>query len=306
MNENKKQKLFIGIGIIAIIICILIFIKINQNSKTAFVVVNDNVLGYVDKKWYNIRNNSVIFDDYKFELFNNNEDEGKFELRYFNSSWYYFDTARDSHKFDGNIIAFAGDRKISLESIQKEDITDSDLNNINDALKDIDSLISSVDELSTLEKIEFDFNNDGAKETVYSINNINIDSNSDNYFTAIIYSDSNNNSLLVYSSEDEENKDDIYIYSLDYVINVNNEYHLILTAAKNLDVKSTTNTIYKYDKDDKILKEVKSLEDNYITIKAKNNDNYVLTLVLIIGAVAFIGSSVYVIIRKKKEEQNKI
>ena len=306
MNGDKKQNLFIALGIVAIIVCIFIFIKLNNDSKNAFVVVNDNVLGYVDKKWYNVKNNSIIFDDYKFELYNNNNRQGEFELRYFNSSWYYFDTNRDSHKFDGNIIALAGDRKISLESIEKQAITDSDLNNINKALKNNNIIISDIDELSQFEKIEFDFNDDNIKETVYSINNINSDYNSDNYFTAVIYSINNKNNLLIFNNESAENKDDLYLYSLDYVVNVNNEANLIMTAAKNLDVTSTNNTIYKYNNKIKSLDAVKDLDKNYVTVEAKDKDNYGLTIVIIIVAVLFVGALVYVIVKQKRKEQNKI
>ena len=304
MSDKRKQKLLIIIGSIAIVICIFIFIKLNSDAKDAYIVVNNNTIGYINQKWYNVKNDAPIFDDYRFDVYNNEEYKGKYELRYFNSIWYYFDSQKESHKFEGNIFATTGDRKVSLEKVEKQSLTDNDLININKALKDIK--ISDTNEILTSEKLEFDFDNDSKKEIIYSVNNINVDDYSDNYFTAVIYSKDNKSKLLIYNTGTSEYKDDLYIYSLDYIVKLNNNFNLIMTAAKNLDINSTTSTVYKYNEKTGELSEEKSIEKNFISLEHKNNDNYGLTIALIVIAILFIGTLTFTIIKKKKAEQNEI
>ena len=306
MSDDKKQKLLIALGIVAIAVCIFIFINLEGKAKSEYIVVNDKVLGYVNKKWYNVSNNSAIFDDYRFKLFNKNEDKGNFELRYFRSSWYFFDKNRDSHKFQGSIFAYAGDRKLKLEKIEKKDFNTEDLNKINDALKDKEFSINSIDELSTFDKAQFDFNDDGKLETIYSINNINSNEAVDRYFTSVIYVADNTSKVLIYDDGDSERKYDLYIYSLDYIFNMDDEYNLLMTGGKDLDINSSSITIFKYNKKSNNLDEVKSLKKDYITLKHNKKDDYGLTIVLIIVAGLFIGILVYSIIKQKKAEQNKI
>ena len=134
--ENKKNKVLMILGIVAIVICVFVFIKLTMDSKKSFLVIGDETWGYVDKKWSNIKNTSGIFDKYNFNVYMDHEYQGKYEMKYFNNIWYYFDKENDSHKFDGDVISLAGDRTITFKDVDVLDITDSDLENIKLALKD--------------------------------------------------------------------------------------------------------------------------------------------------------------------------
>ena len=307
MNDDKKQKLLIALAACAIIFCIVLLIRANNKSKPEYIVVNDSVLGYVNQKWFDIKNDSPIFDDYRFRLFNKNEDKGKFELRYFHSSWYYFDKDEDSHKFQGSIFAYAGSRDLELEKVEKKEITNDDLNDINSIFMEGTAKIDDVEDLTTHEKIEFDFNNDGSKDVIYSVSNVSSEDDVEKYFSAVLYKSKDKSNVISYNdSTSGVDKYDIYIYSLDYIFKLDNQYNLLIPAAKDLDINSLSNIIYKYNQKDNNFEEVKSLEKNYIKIKHKNRDHYKLTMAIIVVAAALIGLLVYAIIKKKKAEHDEI
>lgn len=301
--ENKKNKVLMILGIVAIVICIFIFVKIGIDSKKAFLVIGDETWGYVDKKWSNIKNTSGVFDKYNFNVYVDKKYQGKYEMKYFNNIWYYFDKENDSHKFDGDVISFAGDRDIEFVDVAVLEITESDLENINSALKEKNVGVFDLEEYPIKEKIEYDFDKDGVKETIYSINNI--DSvEEDKLFTAVLYHKDNMDKIIVYDETEKENEDDLFTYHLNYVVNINKRNNLILSAGKNLDITSTKYVMYSFSKND-VKKEHESSE-SYVNININNNDRTGKDVVLIVLILSVIGVLLYLFIKKQRKEKNKI
>lgn len=301
--ENKKNKVLMILGIVAIVICVFVFIKLTMDSKKSFLVIGDETWGYVDKKWSNIKNTSGIFNKYNFNVYMDHEYQGKYEMKYFNNIWYYFDKENDSHKFDGDVISLAGDRTITFKDVDVLDITDSDLENIKLALKDKNIAILDLEDYLVKEKMEYDFDNDGVKETIYSINNI--ESKEENkIFTAVLYHKNDINKIVIYDEVKKQNEDDLFTYHLNYVVNVNKKNNLILSAGKNLDITSTKYVMYSFSKND-VKKEHESSE-NYVNINVSNNDRIGKDVVLIILVISVIGILFYLFIKKQTKEKNKI
>lgn len=299
-NESKNQKSIILLGILAIIICLGIIIKANLDSRKSFIIIDTETWSYTDKEWYNLNNTSNVFDNYDFNVYVDNKYQGKYEMKYFNDVWYFFDKENDSHKFNGEIFATSGSEKIDLIDISKEELTESDLPEINNVLKEKNINIASLEELTIKEKIEYDFNKDGQLETIYNINNISNDYSNDKIFTCLICQ----NKIMIYDDNIKENEDDLYSYNLKYLINFKNKNNIILSAGKNLDINSTKYLMYKFSKN-KFVK-VKESSKEYININANNKDNFNLDLIIIILIIAIIAIIAFTFIKRRKESNNKI
>ncbi|MGN0973738.1 MAG: hypothetical protein ACI4OT_03250 [Bacilli bacterium] len=299
-NESKKQKFLIIFGILAIIICLGIIIKSNLDSRKSFIIIDTETWAYTDKEWYNLNNTSNVFDNYDFNVYADNKYQGKYEMKYFNDIWYFFDEENDSHKFNGDIFAYAGSEKVDLIDISKEELNENDLSTINNALKEKNTSISSLEELTIKEKIEYDFNKDGQLETIYNINNISNDYSNEQVFTCVIYQDK----IMIYDDDIKENEDDLYSYNLKYLINFENKNNLILSAGKNLDISSTKYLMYTFSKNK--FEKIKESSDQYININANNKDNFNLDLIIIILTIAIIAIIVFTFIKRRKESNNKI
>ncbi len=302
--DNKKNKVLMILGIVAIVICVFVFVKFNLDARKAFLVIGDETWGYIDKKWTNIKNTSGVFDKYNFNVYVDKKYQGKYEMKYFNNIWYYFDKENDSHKFDGDIISLAGDRNIDFVNVTIEEVIDSDLENINSALKEKSVNIIDLDKYPVKEKISYDFDGDGVEETVYSINNIASSISEGSVFTAVLYHKNDENKIVIYDDVKKQNEDDLFTYHLNYVVNVNKKNNLILSAGKNLDITSTKYVMYSFSLND--AKKEHESSENYANVNVGNNDQIGKDVAIIILVISVIGVLFYLFIKKQTKEKNKI
>ena len=302
-NIEKGTKRTIIFSSLLLIICIIIIILVNIRTKSIYIVVNDRGLQYNNSSWSNIDLKSQIFGKYKFNVYKGNENKGVYEINYVNDQWYFFDENNDSYHFDeGDLLAYYGD--VDVVGINVESLTIDDLSIINEALKEKDLYISTLDELSSHSKVVYDFDNDNKNEVIYTLNNI--DTDADYAYTVLLYQNDDDLKLMNYRMTSMDAQDDLDLYSFNNVIRLNGKStnYLILTDSKNLDISSTYNLVYSFKGKD--YKLVKGYNDGDANIRLTEKDYFGRTILIII--LIFIGGIgiIYWLVKKKSDNQNEI
>jgi len=301
MDKNTKR--IIIFGSLLLILCIILIAFINKKAKPIYIVMNDRGVQYQNSNWTNIDLNSQIFGKYQFTVYDGNENKGNYEINYVNDRWYFFDENKNSHNLElGNVLAYYGD--VSVEEFNTESLSDDDLAVINGALSKKDYSISSLAELTSAEKVVYDFDNDGSLETMYSFNNI--DQDSEYAYSGLIYTNEENVEIVALDINDMDDQDDLKLYSFNNIIRLNNKNnnYLILSAFKNLDVDSTYNMIYSFSKKGPKLEQGES--DISIRVKVTEKDYFGRTvLIIILGVVVLVGAG-YIYVRYKKNNDDEI
>lgn len=304
-NESKKDIRYIVLGIALLILLIGLSIFVRFSNKKIVVVINDKVIGYIDKQWKDVNNTSQVFGKYNFDVYDNLKYKGKYELNYVNDRWYFFDNNNDSYSFSGNIVAVSNKKDVIVEeSVSTNYCDDNDIQSLNPFLQAENINVDLYDENTYKYKIEYDFDKDGKKEIVYSINNLESDTAS--YFTMLLYKNEEKIEKMFYETKELEYKDDLPIFSLDYVITLSSikKHFLIITSAKNLDVNSTYNMVYSFSNN--TFKLEKGYSEDLLDMKVVEKDYFGTTVIIIIFAIMIIAAVIAYVIRRQKSIKNEI
>ena len=165
-----KKSYIVIVIIFVIYTAIMCFVFGNRKNKddTKFLV-NNSIFTYKNDKWDISSFDNETYAKLLFNVYINNEYQGKFYLRSHNDKWYYFDDNNESYDFYGSL--FATGEKVSTDVINFNESSAS-LSEVTEILSSNDLSINSLDELTQNKKISFDFDSDGDDETIYSLSNL--------------------------------------------------------------------------------------------------------------------------------------
>lgn len=298
---NKKSKFWI-ILVIVILIVISIFVFFNEKGKTskdAYFVYNDSgTFMYSNGKWDNFsKEENTIFDN-KFKVYIDRESKGKFEMRYVNDRWYFFDSNMDSEDFSGDIFAYYSKNNISVAENKVEEIDSNDISYINKALKKEKITVNESTAYRIGEKTNYDVDSDGKEETIYAVSTADILEDLDDSFSTIFYVKNNKVYTLLLDTY-TNNSDSVILYSINNLFSFENEnkYYLSINQFSDMSNENDGTILYGLDLTNKYKLEISSNEK---TSKVKNNSS--LNLWWIILPVILIALGAYAFYKKMQEK----
>lgn len=284
MKKNKK-KIIIGVVLIFILIAIGVYLFLNKTKKNdTYLIFNDSgAFKYEDEEWTTFNNAEDPIFDNDFNVYIDNEYKGKYEIRYVNDMWYYFDENNDSQDFSGELFAYNSKDDITLANIKKQEIDENDISYLNDVLKDEDIKTGINDYYRINEKIDFDVDGDGKEETIYAISNADVMENQDKVFSTVFYVKNDKIHTLkldVYDS-DEEN---YYLYSINnlFELEKNGKYYLSINQFSDMTNANNGTLLYQLNVSNQYKLLISSNDTTDQSNKGGNNGIWVLFIPIII------------------------
>ncbi len=284
MKKNKK-KIIIGVVLIFILIAIGVYLFLNKTKKNdTYLIFNDSgAFKYEDEEWTTFNNAEDPIFDNGFNVYIDNEYKGKYEIRYVNDMWYYFDENNDSQDFSGELFAYNSKDDITLANIKKQEIDENDISYLNDVLKDEDIKTGINDYYRINEKIDFDVDGDGKEETIYAISNADVMENQDKVFSTVFYVKNDKIHTLkldVYDS-DEEN---YYLYSINnlFELEKNGKYYLSINQFSDMTNANNGTLLYQLNVSNQYKLLISSNDTTDQSNKGGNNGIWILFIPIII------------------------
>ena len=213
----------------------------NEDNKSDYLIIeNTDMLIYENNSFRRLNNKQDI--NREFNIFINKEYFGKYYLRYLNN-WNIFDENDNYYDYEGSLIAYtdginvkiANFNILEISEIEKEEISNIDNNII-------------YNNLTINEKVEYDLDNNGYLDKIVNISNL--DSLDEPVYFNLIYLNLNGEiSVLMKQIVDEENVLITPIYTINQILNINNnEYYDLLFKEENYSNQSKdSNILYEYD-----------------------------------------------------------
>lgn len=241
---QKKYIIIVSILVVYVIAMVLIFgLKKETITSDTYLVIGDNTRWeYVDKEWSNLDIQDKEFDSREFEVYKDQIYQGKFYLQNYNDTWYFFDKNNKSYDLYGQLFAYSSENKID---VIKFNLEEPSVEEINDLLEKYDIEVSSLAELSKYQKISYNFDNDEALETIYSISNLMIDDIEGVTFSLVLYEDEKKTYEIINKTDDVE-----YVYDVSNIIdfNLDKKYEIIIEQQKPMDPTMNCHSMYKLKK----------------------------------------------------------
>lgn len=294
MKKNKK-KLIIGIVLVFVLIAIgvYLFLIIAKKNDTYLIFNDSGAFKYEDNKWTTFNNEEDSIFDKQFNVYIDNEYKGRYEIRYVNDMWYYFDENNDSQDFSGELFAYNSKDDITLANIKKQEIDKNDIFYINDILTDADIKMDINDYYRINEKVNFDIDSDGNEETIYAISNADVMENQDKVFSTVFYVKNNKVHTLkldVYDS-DEEN---YYLYSINnlFELEKNGKYYLSINQFSDMTNVNNGTLLYQLNISNQY-KLLISSNDRTADQSNKNRNNSIFIILIPVIILAIVGYLFY-------------
>lgn len=246
---QKKYIVLIAITVIYILIMILIFgIEKDTIVDNTYIVIGENTRWkYVDDEWSTLGINDSVFNRNKFKVYKDQLYKGSYFIQNYDDTWYFFDDQNISHDLYGQLFAYKSDRNIDVVSFNEEEPSIVEIKSL---LSKYNIHINSFDDLSKIQKISMDFDNDETNEYIYSLSNYMSQTVSSNLFSIVIYVDNDKHYDIVKSLDDSVK----YIYSVSNIIDTNEDknYEIIIEHEKPLNASMNCHSMYglkkgKYD-----------------------------------------------------------
>lgn len=295
---KKKKSLMIIIIIIVILIGIFILFQNQSNKKDYFVIGDYGTFKYEKGKWSTFdRESNNIFDN-KFNVYIDNQEKGKYEIRYFNDKWYYFDNEMDSQNFTGNLFAYYSDKNMSVANVEKETLTESDMVYLNKVLKKEKITMQADDYYRINEKISFDIDGDDIEENIYAVSNADIMENNGKTFSCLYYVKNDKPITLVLETYDN-NEDEYLLYSVNTLFKMENNGKYYLSIDQFSDMSNENNGVLLYGLNSLNKYKLLVSSDDKTEDKSKKNNG----IFYIIIPVVILVLGVYIFYRKVSAEE---
>ena len=230
MKKDNKFEIHVIIIIIvfSLILLGLYYLYSTYAKRNTYILyLNKNtVLRCLSRKCTDVSSNIDEYNNKAFDTYIDGAYKGKNIIYYnsFNDKVYVFDNDNNSIYKDNtlSLLGISGTVNVSPIPYEKEEITASELSDIKEVSNinfDINSSLSKI-------KVSLDFDGDSIFETLYFVNNINLEE--ENYFSLILYKD---DKYRVIRKEESNNKFELYSYNIENIINVydDNKIELILS-----------------------------------------------------------------------------
>lgn len=204
-------------------------------------------------EWSNVTNvqeyNNLYFDTYV-----NNKPFGEFNV-VFNEKFYLFDRKKLSHRFDGTLLAYRGNRKMKVIDYQEQMLQDIDYPVISQILNS-NKITFPVENVSGT-KMMIDLNNDGKKEKVYTLYNVFNEYNAQDIFAFIVVVDGSNIQYIYKKTDSVKNMiGNMCVPSIHSIIDLDEDkQYEIITNCTYFSKKGTCSSLYNNKKNNyKIMK----------------------------------------------------
>lgn len=236
------RKIYVILGLSAAVLVIIVvalfgkdYVKTQKElSQNSYIFIDNNVKWeYRKGYWYNLEEQEAdrIMNQFSFQVYQDKSYVGVYYLKQYDESWYFFDSNNNSRSIYGKLFAYSGDKKIQMVSMEPSVMDGNDDLYYRTILNNNKISYEELSNLSTKEKLVYDFDGDGQDETLYAVSNVFSDIiYSDRVFSFVYLVDDGEIELLI--SENNPLKDVLstYSYSISYVININDskDYQLIL------------------------------------------------------------------------------
>ena len=238
---QKKYIILISIFVIYTLVMLILFgTKKPLVPNNSYIVVGDSTIWkYEDEKWKNIEVKDQSLDSIEFYVYKDQIYQGKYYLQNYNDTWYFFDNNNHSYDLYGQLFAYSNDRKIDVVKFDKEEVS---LNEVNEILKDYNITVNSLNELSSIQKVTFDFDSDSQEEYIYAISNIMAEEPSMNEFSIIVYVNDGKKKDIINKTSNVN-----YIYEISNIIDFNEDglYEIIIEHQKPMNPSENCHSMYE-------------------------------------------------------------
>lgn len=160
---------------------------------------------------------------------------------YVNKKITFYNNKKETELNEEMIYGYSKNLKLEKIDYSKESLNQSDLEKVNQIL--LENGIIGYEYLNTSEKVSFDFNNDGANETIYFVSNLFDETIYDKVFSLVFMINNNEINYLIKQVDNKINSYNLCVPSLNSIYNINGN-KTIITCDYFDDIGSD---IYLYD-----------------------------------------------------------
>lgn len=244
-KDKKNIRFIIIIIILFIIYMIVAFFLVNRsdNTTTDYLIVGNNLIWHEnDGKWYQLNDYTDEVGSNNYWVYDGTNVSKASSAQYTNYKWYFFDENYNQISSDNFRAAYSGDEQMVLANYRISNYESSDDEIISEATGETDNTRLDLYQTS-LQKIEYDFDNDGQLETIYTFSDYVLDVvnyKPKNYLVLV-----KNNKVMDVIKTDENNVLN-FVEVLD--VDFDDEYELVISQRiVNLPTFDSCYQIYKIE-----------------------------------------------------------
>lgn len=230
--DNKKMliknlKYLLIVGIIIVIYFVFAFFINGKtpvtNASGDYLIVGKNlILQKKDGKWQQLSQMDSKMLDKKYTIYDGEEKIENVKIQYASKKWYFFNEDYENIDVDDFKVAF-NNNTITPAHYQLKNYSEDDARILNNFLSSNDQK-NDVNFQMYTSYVEFDFDNDGTKEKIYTTSNVSLSEAVQNPFSAIFMVKDNQITQTI--SKDTSNP--FRVYSI-IDIDGDGNYELIVT-----------------------------------------------------------------------------
>lgn len=177
---KKKYIILLIILVVYLIVTFLLFYdgkpvlgnKTNKKDKIEYVYFSNNQLWKYDgEKFQSSYNETEVFGDKKFYIYENGTYKGRYTLGLYETTLYLFDDDNNSVSYQGELTGFTDTKNHNVINLENQNLISSDKENIKMYFEK-NKLDYNDLNLNIVYKYLADLDSDGDFETVYDITNM--------------------------------------------------------------------------------------------------------------------------------------
>ena len=169
---SKRYKVIAIILVIYFAVFFLIYgiSNIKNGQREITILVGDNTIwNYSDKSWLNITRKETIesLNWQEYKVFLDNKYFGEYSMWYSENKWYAFKSDKSAVKMEGELIAYRSNYDLKIKQFEIKENNNNTY--VHQVLKDND--LSTSSRMTVNNVVNFDIDNDGIEEQIYTISN---------------------------------------------------------------------------------------------------------------------------------------
>ena len=175
LKKNVKYIAILGVVVILYVLMVLFITRDKYIEDTDYLIIDDYLIWHKDGNlWYQVKEYNEEIGNNKFSVVNGNNLLTVDNIQYVDDKWYFFDNDYNEIKVNNFRYAYSGDENVEVAAYQVEGYSALDEIIIGEATDE--RLEDRLDLYrGSLQKIEYDFDNDGNMEKVYTFNDYVLD-----------------------------------------------------------------------------------------------------------------------------------
>lgn len=188
---KKKSIYFIFLLIVIVYACLVAFFLINNKKEQYLFLSKNTLLVYKNKEWIKTNKKEVK----NMKTYSGSKYEGDFDLKTTDFFYHLFDAQnRRYENYTAPILSYTNNLKLKVTDFEIANLNDEDYKILDKVLQYIG--IEGYSNLSSFEKLSFDFNEDGTKEILYAVSNTFIEDTYQQVFSVVYMVNGNSFDIL--------------------------------------------------------------------------------------------------------------